>query len=115
MNPNAVNNLPKDENGNILPGPGRPDGTGFRDAIAKLGAELTEAEGRKLSKIEASVLASFKLAMEGDTTAIKFLAQHLEGTKQDIESGGKPLQQSVVVYLPDNGRNNTQDVQESED
>jgi hypothetical protein len=106
MSFNPADNFPKDDNGNVKPGPGRPEGTGFRDAIAKLGAELVEIEGRKLTKTEASVLASFKLAMEGDTTAIKFLATHLEGSKVDNTSNGETIT-PIQIYIPANGRDNT--------
>jgi hypothetical protein len=68
---------------------GNPNGRpSFRDAINRLGAMMSDIEldGRTLNNTEAAVLASIELAKKGDTNAIKFLAQHSEGTKVVEES-----------------------------
>jgi hypothetical protein len=83
---------------------GRPVGTGFRDVIRKIGALESKSphpELGKLTKTEAAILASFKLAENGDTNALKFLVQHSEGTKADIMNEATTV---TVVYLPRNGR-----------
>lgn len=88
-----MSNLPKDENGNIKAGPGRPS---FRDAIFKVGAEI---DG-DMTRTERAVRAMFKLA-EGtptelpDVSAFKAIAQHAEGTKNE-EKGEQTLKIVVI-------------------
>jgi hypothetical protein len=76
--------------------------------IAKVGAEL---DGN-MTLTERAVRAQFKKAIEdNDTQAWKALAQHSEGTKGDVTSNGETIN-PITVYLPHNGRDNDQDVQE---
>jgi len=88
-----MNNLPRDEDGNIKPGPGRPS---FREMILKVGAEF---DG-DMTKTERAVRSMFKLA-EGtptelpDVSAFKAIAQHAEGTKNE-EKGEQTLKIVVV-------------------
>ena len=56
-----------------------------------------------MSITNTSHLVPFELVEKGDTNALRFLAQHSEGTKSDVTSGGEPTE-IVVVYLPCKGR-----------
>ena len=83
---------------------GRPLGTGFRDVIRRLGAlesKTLHPELGKLTKTEAAVLASFEMAEKGDTNALRFLAQHSEGTKAEVSSEPNKI---IVVYRASNGQ-----------
>ncbi len=101
---------------------GRPS---FRDMIEKVGAEIQETiceetgEKVKLTKTELAVRAQFKLAQAGEslaTPAFKALAQHLEGARvqQDNVSSDGSMKPQVTVYIPSNGRETSQTVQEND-
>jgi hypothetical protein len=105
---------------------GNPKGrTSFRDLIEKVGAEIQEViceetgEKVRLTKTELAVRAQFKLAQAGEslaTPAFKALATHLEGARvqQDNVSSDGSMKPQVTVYIPSNGRETSQNVQESD-
>ena len=87
---------------------GRPIGTGFRDVIRRLGAlesKTLHPEFGKLTKTEAAVLASFEMAEKGDTNALRFLAQHSEGTKAEVTNEPNKI---IVVYRGVSGQDETE-------
>ncbi len=99
---------------------GRPS---FRDLIEKVGAEIIETECEetgekvKMSRSELAVRAQFKMAQRVSmvaTPAFKALATHLEGSKvqQDNTSSDGSMTPKVTVYIPSNGRETDQNVQE---
>ncbi len=102
--------------------PGSPGRPSFRDMIEKVGAEIVEVEDEdgnkiKMTRTEKTVRAQFKMAERASmvaTPAFKALANHLEGSKvqQDNTSSDGSMTPKVTVYIPSNGRETDQNVQE---
>jgi hypothetical protein len=117
--------MPKEDTqfkkGQVANPAGRPS---FRDMIEKVGAEIVEVEDEdgnkiKMTRTEKAVRAQFLMAERASvvaTPAFKALAQHLEGSKvqQDNTSSDGSMKPQVTVYIPSNGRETSQDVQETD-
>ncbi len=76
-------------------GVGNPDGrTSFRDIIARVGAELVDAEGLgKITRSERMCRGAMELAENAKDentriAAFKFIATHVDGAKLNIDQNG---------------------------
>jgi len=122
--------MPKEDtqfkSGQVANPNGRPS---FREMIEKVGAEIVAVEVEnedgtktkvKMTRTEKAVRAQFLLAEKAGmiaTPAFKALATHLEGSKvqQDNTSSDGTMTPKVTVYIPSNGRETSQDVQDDQE